>query len=266
MKFNRLSFIFIVALVVIVGAAAPAFAADVNDVYNLLNNTTNSYLNTIKNSNAQIESYSSLINTKVGNIYTDIHTYLPSINQISTYNGQMSQDLITIRNSLINSNGSIFSELHSVNTLTNSISSNVSSIQSGLSSTLPDIHDSVVQLQEVLASDEDLAIRQSQAQRVDQINDDFLDPSGDASVSLGDIGTTKDSVFQLKNALSGGASASTLWGIFSSNSDGWGWFSQATLNDLDQTGSGGRRSAPRYEFLDSYYDDVYSALGGDYND
>lgn len=254
MKIYRIR-IFIISALLAVAFHVTAFGADVNDVYNLLNNTTNTYLNTIKNNTANSDS-------RLQSIYTDIHTYLPSLQQIEN------QSQLYLFN-LANNSNTLVSDIHNSNGVINSsirsIDSNSSSIKSGLEYYLPGMGSDISQLKEVLASDEDLAIRQSQAQRVDQINDDFLDSSGDASVSLGDLGATKDSVGQIKDALSGGASSSSLWDIFSPNSVGWGWFSQATMNDLDQTGSN-RRSVPRYEYLDSYYSDVLSALGGEYYD
>lgn len=213
----------------------------------------------------------SALYSQVANIYTRINYYLPSLSTIATNTGNINTALSTTNNSLSSINSNFITSntyLSNIQSYSSTSASNTSSILSGLSAYLPNIHDSVVQLQEVLASDEDLAIRQGQAQRVDQINDDFLDSSGSASVSLGDLGSAKDSVSEIKGAMSGGASASSLWAVLSSGSSSWSWFSQETANDLDSTGSGNRSrsNGSQYSYLQAYYDELGLSLGGDYND
>ena len=209
--------------------------------------------------------------SQVYNSYNRLNTYLPNLvdikNSLSSIDSKFStsnSNLASIIQSIQSSN----TLLTSVNSNTSSSASNTSSILSGLSATLPDIKDSVVQLQQVLASDEDLSIRQDQASRVDAINDDFLSSSGDASVSLGDLGSAKDSVSNIKYSLSGGASQSQLWTVLSSGSDAWSWFSQSVADDLDQSGSQSRfrSSGSSTPYLDDYYRQVYYSLGGEYND
>lgn len=260
--------ILIISALLAVASSVTAFGADVNDVYNLLNNTTNSYLNTIKNSNAQIESYSSNIYSKVNSMQSLMNTYLPSLLTISNHIGGIENTLNYISDVGFESNGIIFTSVNSTASNTSNIASYSFSILSGLTATLPDIKSSVVQLQQVLASDEDLAIRQDQASRVDAISDDFLSSSGDASVSLGDIGSAKDSVTNIKDSLSGGASQSQLWTVLGSGSDAWSWFSQSVANDLDQSGSQSRLRSSGFStpYLDDYYRQVYNSLGGEYYD
>lgn len=197
------------------------------------------------------------IYSRVQNIYSDIHQYLPSINTISTtLTNFYSRNHTDLQN--------IEVDTSALRTTSTTISSNVSNILTGLSATLPDVHNDVHQLQQVLANSTDAAIRQDQAARVDQLNNDFLSSSGSSSVSLGDLGSASDSVSSLKNSLSGGASASSLWEVLSSDSSSWGWFSQATAFDLDS--SGGLMSEPEYFYLDAYYAELGLSLGGAYND
>lgn len=241
MKKHKLFISLITALAIAGISIVPAFAYDANDIYNLLNNTTNSYLNNIKNSNGNIESYSN-------SIRQTMNQYLPTLNTIS-------------------------SQFTTLNTSVNTLNTNVNTIRLGLSdwytsynTYIPKIDTNVQQLTDVLANSTDSAIRSDYESRVSEVSNDFLSSSGDASVSLNDIGSSKQSVTALKDSLSGGVSASSLWSVLTSSSEGWGWFSQATMNDLDQTGSGNRRLTPEYEYLNDYYAQVMNSLGGEYND
>lgn len=197
------------------------------------------------------------IYSRVQNIYSDIHQYLPSINTISTtLTNFYSRNHTDLQN--------IEVDTSALRTTSTTISSKVSNILSGLSATLPDLKNDVHQLQEVLANSTDAAIRHDQAARVDQLNNDFLSSSGSASVSLDDLGSASDSVSALKGSLSGGVSASSLWTVLGFGSDSWGWFSQATASDLDS--SGGLMSDSEYTYLDAYYAELGLYLGGDYYD
>lgn len=229
----------------------PAYADDLTQtqIYNLLNNS----------SFGQQATYN-----RVNNIYSDVHTYLPSLTDIKNYLNGIDQRFQTLNNSLVNSGGILNNRIANISLNSTSLANSVSSIQSGLSSTLPDINNNVRYLQEVLANSTDAAIRRDQASRVDQINDDFLSSSGSSSVSLGDLGSASDSITQLKGSLSGGASASSLWSVLGSGSDSWGWFSSATAADLDTSGQ--LMSIQNYSFLDQYYQELGLSLGGAYND
>lgn len=204
-----------------------------------------------------INSDTTSIDTRLRNIYSDIHQYLPSISTISSsLTSFYNRNHIDLQN--------IEVDTSALCTTSTTISSNVSNILTGLSSSLPDLKNDVHMLQTVLANSTDAAIRQDQAARVDQLNNDFLSSSGSSSVSLGDLGSASDSVSALKGSLSGGASASSLWTVLGSGSDSWGWFSQATASDLDS--SGGLMSDSEYSYLDAYYADLGLSLGGAYND
>lgn len=204
-----------------------------------------------------INSDTTSIDTRLRNIYSDIHQYLPSISTISS-------SLTSFYNRNHTDLQNIEVDTMALRTTSLNISNSVSNILTGLSATLPDVKNDVHQLQQVLANSTDTAIRQDQAARVDQLNNDFLSSSGSSSVSLGDLGSASDSVSALKGSLSGGASASSLWTVLGSGSDSWGWFSQATASDLDS--SGGLMSDSEYSYLDAYYAELGLSLGGAYND
>lgn len=268
-----LKIIFISSLIA-VASSVTAFGADINDVYNDVHYMRNNLVPDISSLNSMITSsnggwltmmnYLSNMNTKMNTYLPDISSIKNSISSVDTKLSTTNTNLASVINAINSSNAL----LTSVNSNTSMSASNTSFILSGLTATLPDIKDSVVQLQQVLASDEDLAIRQDQASRVDAISDDFLSSSGDASVSLGDIGSAKDSITNIKDSLSGGASQSQLWTILGSGSDAWSWFSQSVADDLDQSGSQSRlrSSGSSTPYLDDYYRQVYNSLGGDYND
>lgn len=266
--FSRFVFSFLFVFVfAVAGCCVPASAAtyDVNDVYNLLNNTTNTYLNTIKNSSGNIDSHVSTMNTNVSNIYSKLNTYLPSLTTISNHIQGLEQKVDYISNVGFESGGVVFSAVTST-------ASNVDSIRSGLSSSLPSLLADVNQLKEVLASDEDLAMRQGVASRVDQVNDDFFDSSSDSSASLSDYGNVASGLSSFRSNFSTGVSPSRLFdSIFSASDDNYGWYSNETSDALD-TSTASRQNAVRKSrsksfesdtpLLDSYYMDVYSALLG----
>lgn len=222
--------------------------------------TLESDVSTILSKQQLIEQDTSSIELRVRNIYTDIHQYLPSLSTIST-------SLTNFYNRNHTDLSNIEVDTSSIDTKFTTLNNQITLLRSGLADWYNVAYAQaadVNQLQEVLASDEDLAIRRDQASRVDQINDDFLSSSGSASVSLGDLGSASDSITQLKGSLSGGASASSLWSVLGSGSDGWGWFSSATASDLDSSGL--LMEDQHYIFLEQYYSDLGLALVGDYND
>lgn len=200
------------------------------------------------------------IYSRVQNIYSDLHQYLPSINTISTALTNFYNRNHTDLNNIEADTTSIDSRLQTINNQIILIRSGLSDWYNVAYNQAADIH----MLQTVLANSTDAAIRQDQAARVDQLNNDFLSSSGSSSVSLGDLGSASDSVSALKGSLSGGASASSLWTVLGSGSDSWGWFSQATASDLDS--SGGLMSDSEYSYLDAYYAELGLSLGGAYND
>lgn len=237
---------FLTALAIAGTSIVPAFATLESDVSNIL----------IK---------CQLIDTNIGDIESLCRLYLPSITQIKNGTDDIYSRLYSTNQYLSDIKQQIYLIDPYIRNISNREDSNYLNIAS-IRANSNTINTNVQQLTDVLANATDAAIRHDYESRVAEVNNDFLSSSGDASVSLGDIGSSKQSVSALKDSLSGGASASSLWSVLTSNSEGWGWFSLATLNDLDQTGSGNRRSAPEYEYLNDYYAQVMSSLGGEYND
>lgn len=60
--------------------------------------------------------------------------------------------------------------------------------------------------------------------------------SGNASASVSDFADIASASSSVKNGIGSNASVSDVLGVFNNN-DGFGWFSQATLNSLDNTGN-----------------------------
>lgn len=246
-------------LLILLGLAfVPAHADDITQtqIYNLLNNSQY----------GQSATYN-----RINNIYNQLYTYLPNLTDIKNSVSSMNTDLGYLRNQFqsdfLNTTGKWWRVADDIRTYTSNTASYAYAVNQILLTSdnrLMNIQSDTRQLQEVLANATDVAIRQDQAARVDQVNNDFLSSSGSASVSLGDLGSASDSITELKGSLSGGASASSLWSVLGSGSDGWGWFSSATASDLDSSGS--LMEEQHFIFLEQYYSDLGLALGGDYND
>lgn len=95
----------------------------------------------------------------------------------------------------------------------------------------------VHQLQEVLASDDDLKLKQDNKSNVDAATDAFVNgSSSQTSLGTGDIGNLKDvgGTFNDLTSLNGQSSISSFFsGLTSADSSGQGWFSEATRASLD---------------------------------
>ena len=93
------------------------------------------------------------------------------------------------------------------------------------------------QLQEVLASDDDLALKNDNKANVDAATDAFVNGSSSkTSLGTGDIGNLKDvgGTFNDLTSLNGQSSVSSfLSGLTSADGSGQGWFSEATRASLD---------------------------------
>lgn len=93
------------------------------------------------------------------------------------------------------------------------------------------------QLQEVLASDDDLQLKQDNKSNQDAATDAFVNGnSSNTSLGPGDIGNLKDvgGTFNDLTSLNGQSSVSSfLSGITSADGTGLGWFSEATRASLD---------------------------------
>ena len=95
----------------------------------------------------------------------------------------------------------------------------------------------VHQLQKVLASDDDLKLKQDNKANVDAATDAFVNGSSSkTSIGTGDIGNLKDvgGTFNDLTSLNGQSSVSSfLSGLTSADGTGQGWFSEATRASLD---------------------------------
>lgn len=101
----------------------------------------------------------------------------------------------------------------------------------------PTLFHIVHQLQQVLASDDDLALKNDNKANVDAATDAFVSgSSSNTSLGTGDIGNLKDvgGTFNDLTSLNGQSSVSSfLSGLSSADGSGQGWFSEATRASLD---------------------------------
>lgn len=101
----------------------------------------------------------------------------------------------------------------------------------------PTLFHIVHQLQQVLASDDDLALKNDNKANEDAATDAFLNgSSSNTSLGTGDIGNLKDvgGTFNDLTSLNGQSSVTSfLNGLTSADGTGQGWFSEATRASLD---------------------------------
>ena len=101
----------------------------------------------------------------------------------------------------------------------------------------PTLYKRVAQLQKVLASDDDLALKQDNKANEDAATDAFVNGSSSkTSLGTGDIGNLKDvgGTFNDLTSLNGQSSVTSfLNGLTSADGTGQGWFSEATRASLD---------------------------------
>ena len=95
----------------------------------------------------------------------------------------------------------------------------------------------VKQLSEVLANDQDKALRDAQKDNVNQVKQDFISgSSGDTSLGASDFGNLSDvgGTFKDTISLNGQASLGSLTsGLNDANTSGQDWFSEACRSELD---------------------------------
>lgn len=124
----------------------------------------------------------------------------------------------------------------------------------------------VARLAYAYASDEELEAREQAKANQEQIFDDFIDPSGDGSVSTTDLGDMAGISSGIKDNLETGVSAGGIFDVFTGNhSDEW--FSQATYNELMGIRSNRDIKSSRSDYstplLDQQMNDLLSLFGGD---
>lgn len=102
---------------------------------------------------------------------------------------------------------------------------------------IPTLYSRIYQLQKVLASDDDLALKNDNKANEDAATDAFVNGSSSkTSLGTGDIGNLKDvgGTFNDLTSLNGQSSVSSfLSGLSSADGTGQGWFSEATRASLD---------------------------------
>ena len=118
------------------------------------------------------------------------------------------------------------------------------------------IYGRIAQLQEVLASDDDKKLAESQKENREQIEQDFLSgSSGSTSLGKGDFGNLSSVGGTFKDTLSlnGTADIGNLSsGLTEADTTGQGWFSQATADSLDSVSG----STSSVSAVSMYSDDV----------
>lgn len=117
----------------------------------------------------------------------------------------------------------------------------------------------------VHASDEEIAARSAAAPNQEAFVDNFIDSSGRASASVSDIQSVSGMSSSFKESFSTGVAPSAIFQIFDSAQ--WGWFSQATANQLDTTNPPTRmlRSLSTSfdtPLLDEQIQSIYTFIGG----
>lgn len=88
------------------------------------------------------------------------------------------------------------------------------------------------------ADDNSLAAKKANQNQENSVLTNFTG-SGSASASVSDYNDIASASSAVKNGLSSNASPSNVLGVFNGN-DGFGWFSQSTLDSLDSVGVGSR--------------------------
>lgn len=152
-------------------------------------------------------------------------------------------------------------------TLTSSSFTPTSAIN-GIYTWFSKVQEPVARLSYVLASDERIDAQEKAADNEQAVVDNFIDSSGSGSASPSNIGSVSDLSSGFKNNISTDASVSDIWNIF--NADNFGWFSQETADQLDNSGSSTRtlRNSGSYPtpLLDQQIEDILKYIGGDNND
>ena len=224
-------------------------------------------LSNIKSNSDSLVSYIKLLEGDTNNISSRSTELLNKLNEVYLRQGQMQIAITNHIDSASAQNHSDFSNLLEVFATTSSSSDTQSGntryrIRSGdgsywyyswdvvithlmiaLTQDTPDafgnrpLYRLVHQLQQVLASDDDLALKNDNKANEDAATDAFVKGSSSkTSLGTGDIGNLKDvgGTFNDLTSLNGQSSVSSfLSGLTSADGSGQGWFSEATRSSLD---------------------------------
>lgn len=119
----------------------------------------------------------------------------------------------------------------------------------------------------MLADDSSIAAKKANANQSEAVVNGFTG-SGSASASVSDFNGVKDGVSSLKSSFSSSASPSAAFTPLSGSGDNWEWFSQTTLDSLDNTVSGDNNRLFKSSvqesdtpLLDEYYSYLFDFLG-----
>lgn len=278
-----------------------------NNIYTILNQSSlSSRLGTIVTNTTNSANYLSTISTRIGtsNTWPTINGQLTKIigqnTDMYTRVGDIKSEIVSLKTTVSNiyskmlsSSGSA-ADLTTVNSNTTQIKSDVGQLVikqdatmtyaqyingkiDTLNGYISAVKSDVQQLKEVLASDEDKAIRDAQKENSAEVTDSFLSGSSSGSSlgksDFGDLssigGTYKD-----VTSLNGQASLSSFTnGLTQSHSQGLRWFSAGNRDSLNtvpkaSTSSAASRARSRVSDPDPYnmngFDSQYSWLfGGD---
>ena len=117
----------------------------------------------------------------------------------------------------------------------------------------------VARLAFVLASDEEIETREKARANQTEVLDDFVDPTGDGSLSTSDFGSMSDATADFKTNFNTGVSGSNIWNVFDNSH--YNWFTQQTRNALDTTQQTRGNNDYPTPLLDEYYNEILSLFG-----
>lgn len=196
--------------------------------------TSNQHLGTISSSLGVIDSH---IASASDLNHSDLSALLTFFDEFFTsqYSGPEPNYSNAYRFYLYNHDTGEFRKWLSFGGLIDTINSNFTSDSGFFSS--PTLYKLVHQLQQVLASDEDLQLKNDNKANEDAATDAFVNGnSSNTSLGPGDFGNLKDvgGSFNDLTSLNGQSSVSSfLSGLTSADGTGQGWFSEATRASLD---------------------------------
>lgn len=214
-------------------------------------------LSNIKSNSDSLVSYINLIEGDTNNISARSTELLNKLNDVYLRQGQMQVAITNHIDSASAQNHSDLSPLYNPSyvlatladgqyhqlgnyPLTTAISAVMTSLiypGDSFMATGPTLYKRVAQLQEVLASDDDLQLKKDNKSNEDAATGAFVNGSSSkTSLGTGDIGNLKDvgGSFNDLTSLNGQSSVSSfLSGLTSADGTGQGWFSEATRASLD---------------------------------
>ena len=201
--------------------------------------TSNQHLGTISSSLGTIDSH---IGSGFDQNHSDLSSLLTFFDEIFTtrYSGPQSVYSNAYRFQLYDYDNDVSYRWYSLGGLIDRYFSNFT-CDTPIFSGRPSLYGVVHQLQKVLASDDDLKLKQDNKANEDAATDAFVNGnSSNTSLGPGDFGNLKDvgGSFNDLTSLNGQSSVTSfLNGLTSADGAGQGWFSEATRASLDAVSS-----------------------------